>query len=162
MKYRFVLVGCWLLFSLPAFCQVPAQTVPAFEFSRPDKTMFTDKDLPREKMLFFVFFDPDCEHCQQAVKNIDQQADSLHNVAVYLISAEDPGKINRFINTFAAHLKNKKNVLVLHDTLNQFMTRFKPRRYPAMFLYSKQKQLVGYEDNEASVFRFFKEITAGK
>ena len=158
IKCRCFLLIFFLLAEGKVFSQLPAQTLPDFEFNRLDKSKFSNKDLPRGKMLFFVFFDSDCEHCQQAVKNIDQHADSFSRAAVYLVSADGTDKISHFINNFGQHLKSKKNVLVLQDNLNQFIAKFKPRKYPSMFLYSKERQLAGYEDNQASVFRFFKEI----
>ena len=158
VRYKLFLL---MLFSLSAgkiVSQLPAQILPDFEFSRLNKSPFTNNDLPKEKMLFFVFFDSDCDHCQHAVKNIDQQYASFKKAAVYLISTDDKDKINRFINTYGQHLKNQTNVVLLRDNLNQFVAKFKPLKYPSMFLYSANKKLVQYEDNEESVFRFFKPI----
>lgn len=138
--------------------QIPAQILPDFEFSRLDKSSFTNKDLVQGKILFFVFFDSDCDHCQRAVKNIDVQYKLFKKIAIYFISLDGPDKINRFMATHAAHLKDQKNVLVLQDKLNQFITKFKPRRYPSMFLYSANKKLMEYEDNEESVFRIVNAI----
>jgi peroxiredoxin len=133
--------------------QIPAQTLPDFEFYRLDKSPFTNKDLPQRKRTFFVFFDSDCEHCQRAVKKIDQQYKSFKNTLTCLVSLDDHDKINRFINTYAPHLKDQANVVLLQDIRNQFIVRFKPYKYPSMFLYSADKKLVDYEDNEETVFR---------
>jgi peroxiredoxin len=143
-----------MLIAGKAFGQIPAQTVPDFEFFRIDNSMFANQDLPKGKMLFFVFFDSDCEHCQRAVKNIDQQYKIFKESAVYLISLDDRDKINHFMANYGRRLKSQKNVILLQDKLNQFIARFKPYKYPSMFLYGADKKLIDYEDNEGTVFRF--------
>ena len=67
-------------------------------------------------------------------------------------------KINQFMSTFGRKLKGRKNVTVLQDKLQQFISKFHPVRYPAMFLYSREKKLLDYEDNPESVFRLVNTI----
>jgi peroxiredoxin len=154
---------CIALFSVNrAHAQVPAQAVPDFTFFRLDKTRFTNKDLPAGKMLFFMFFDSDCEHCQHAVQHLSQEFKDYEKAAVYLITLDSQEKINNFLNVYGPNLKGQKNVLLLQDALNQFIVRFLPRKYPSMFLYSPCKKLIDYEDNEESMFRFVKPINAAQ
>jgi hypothetical protein len=47
---------------------------------------------------------------------------------------------------------------MLQDTKNEFIVRFKPRKYPSMFLYSADKKLLDYEDNAESMFRFTNQL----
>ena len=142
--------------------QAPAQTIPEFEFSRLDESSFTNKDLVHEKMILFIFFDSQCEHCQRTVNSIDRQYGSFAKTAIYLVSMDDVQKIRDFINRYAAHLKDQKSVLLLRDDRSQFISRFKPYRYPAMLLYSADKKLIDYEDNAESVFRLVNTISKGK
>jgi len=54
-------------------------------------------------------------------------------------------------------------VTMLQDTKNQFIIRFKPRKYPSLFLYDANKKLLDYEDNPENMFRFSKLLnTASK
>ena len=133
--------------------QVPAQTIPEFNFYRLDKTPFTNKDLAKEKKLFFIFFDSDCEHCQRAVSQINRQYASIKKTALYLITLDPQQKINIFMGKYGDGLKDKKNVTLLQDKQYQFITKFQPKKYPSMFLYSPDKKLLAYEDNDESVFR---------
>ena len=149
-----------LLFVIPLSVsgQTPAQTVPDFEFFRFDKRPFTNMDLPKSKMLFFVFFDSDCDHCQHAIKSIGEQYQSFKKASIFLISMDGLDKIDHFINTYGNKLNGKKNVTILQDRLQQFIAKFNPVRYPSMFLYSSEKKIIDYEDNPESVFRLVNAI----
>jgi len=133
--------------------QPPAQTIPDFKFFRFNDDPFINKDLQQEKMMFFLFFDSDCDHCRHAIKNIGQHYQSFKKTSIFLISMDDRIKINHFMDTYGLQLKGQKNVTLLQDKLNQFITKFNPRRYPSMFLYSPEKKLIDYEDNDEAVFR---------
>ena len=140
--------------------QTPAQTVPVFTLYKLDNASFTNVNLAQNKMLFFFFFDPDCDHCQRAATNLNQQYADYKNAAVYLVSEASQAKIQSFINQYFQQLIKGKNVTVLRDTKNEFLTKFQPLRYPAMFLYSSNKKLLDYEDNAESIFRFKKPLQA--
>ena len=142
--------------------QTPAQTIPDFSFRGPGKDPFTKKSLARDKPLFFIFVDPECEHCQRAMRTIGEHYASFRKSALYVVSLESREKIALFIDNYGRPLKGQKNVVLLQDQLNQFIGRFKPRRYPAMMLYSPEGKLLDYEDNAEAVFRFFKPLGTGK
>ena len=154
----------FLLISSQVAAQVsapsPAQTVPAFEFSRFDKTSFTNKNLAADKPLFFLFFDCTCDHCQHAMTYLNANFKDYKKAAIYLISLDNQQMINDFMHKYAPAVLNQKNVTMLQDTKNEFIVRFKPRKYPSMFLYSVDKKLLDYEDNPESMFRFSKQLNA--
>ena len=141
----------------------PAQTVPAFEFSRFDKTPFINKDLAAGKPLFFFFFDCTCDHCQHAMTYLNKNFSEYKKAAVYLISLDNQQMVNAFLHKYGPNVINQKNVTILQDTKYQFIARFKPRKYPSLFLYAADKKLLDYEDNPDNMFRFTKLLnTASK
>jgi peroxiredoxin len=162
MRYTLNTIALLFLVSLGVSAQFdaqpPAQAIPEFKFFRFNDASFTDKDLPPGKMIFFLFFDSDCDHCQNAVKNIGNDYQSFKKIPIFLISIDDQNKINHFMETYGVKLKGQKNVTILQDKLQQFISKFHPRRYPSMFLYSSEKKLIDYEDNPESVFRFVNTI----
>jgi len=160
MKYIFKTVVLLLFFSLQISAQGPAETIPEFNFFKLNKTSFTNKNLESGQMLFFVFFDSDCDHCQHGMQYISQHYQEFKKTAIYLITLDTQEKIARFMSKYGSNLKDKKNVTILQDPQYEFMRKFRPRKYPAIFLYSAKKELILYDDNEQNLFRFSQQINA--
>ena len=162
MRCKFIILALLFLISFRVLAQIPAQppaqTIPEFKFFKFNNVSFTNKDLPQNKMVFFLFFDSDCDHCQNAVKNIGNEYQSFKKTSIFLISIDDQKKIDHFMETYGSKLKRQKNVTILQDKLQQFISKFNPRKYPSMFLYSYEKKLIDYEDNPESVFRLVNAI----
>lgn len=138
--------------------QNPAQTIPSFSFKKLDKKEFTNKDIQAGKLIFFVFFDTHCDHCERAIQYISQHYNEFKMAAVYLITLDSAEKVKPFMKKFGDSLKDKKNVLILQDTRNEFIRKFGPRKYPSLFLYSVKKKLIMYDDNEQHLPEFIKKI----
>ena len=138
----------------------PARVVPEFRWSMHDRRIFANADLPKGKMLLFVFFDPDCEHCQRAVKTMDRDLTAFQRAFVCLVSAASQDKIDLFAAGYAPRLRAQQNVVFLQDAGSQYILRFNPIRYPSLYLYSPEKSLLDYEDNEETLFRIERSIAA--
>ncbi|MGN6532631.1 MAG: peroxiredoxin family protein [Ginsengibacter sp.] len=162
MKIPFNLLILILFFSINVSAQTsgepPCPLIPHFQFFKLNNRVFTDNDLPKGKMVLIMFIDPDCEHCQLAMNSIGQQYSAFRKTDIFLISISGFNKINQFMSTFGSKLKGKGNVTLLQDKQQQFISKFHPARYPAMFLYSSEKKLLDYEDNPESVFRLVNTI----
>ena len=157
---------CILLFSLlisyESYAQTPSQTVPDFVFFNPDNTLFTNKNLTTGKEMLFIFFDVACDHCQNTIKSLNTRIKECKEISVYLISLDNKVLINNFLNQYGKNLAGEKNVTVLQDLKNQFITQFGPRKYPSVFLYSSENKLILYDDEDQSLEKVFKIIFASK
>lgn len=151
-------ISAMLLIPIFAYAQKPAATVPAFTFFKFDKSQFTNKNLQQNRLLFFVFFDANCDHCQHAVRAVNDRYQDLKKTALYLISLDSQEAMKGFINKYGKNLSGKKNVTLLQDLKNEFISDFGPRKYPSMFLYSPEKKLMIYSDDEGTLPQFFKKI----
>jgi peroxiredoxin len=162
MKFIFNTLFYLLFISANISAQVPAEKVPDFNFLRLNKQPFTTKDLEHGKMLFFVFFDADCGHCQHAINYLNQHYKEIMETSTYLVSMDSQEKINVFMNKFGNNLKDQKNITLLQDFKYEFITKFKPRKYPSIFLYSSDKKLLIYDDNEKNMQAVIEKIKAVK
>jgi hypothetical protein len=87
---------------------------------------------------------------------MDRQYTAFQKAAIYLVSNASHDKINLFMATYARQLRKQKNVCLLQDPTSASLMRFNPIRYPSLFLYSSEKSLLDYEDNEDTIFRIEK------
>ena len=156
---KFLLPSILSLFiSVNVAAQTPAPTIPDFTFFKFNKTAFTNKDITAGKILFFVFFDTECDHCRHGIQYLNQHQKELAKAAVYLISMDSQEKIAGFLSKYGNNLTGKKNILLLQDIKNEFILRFSPRKYPSLFLYSLQKKLILYDDDENNLYKFLEKI----
>ncbi|OCX54381.1 hypothetical protein BEL04_08995 [Mucilaginibacter sp. PPCGB 2223] len=140
------------------FAQQPAEAIPGFVFYHFNKKPFTDKDVQKGKKAFFVFFDSDCDHCQRAIATIGQHYQEFNHAMIYLVSLDSQDKMQYFMKTYGKELINRPNVMLLQDPRNDFLIKFRPRKYPSMFLYSETGTILIYEDNPENIFRIFKQL----
>lgn len=158
MKYLVSILVLVLLITINVSAQVPAQTIPAFTFKKLNKGILSNNDLEPGKLLFFVFFDTECDHCQRSIQYIGQHYQQFNKTAIYLITLDSVAKVTPFMKKYGNNLKDKKNVTILQDTQNEFIRKFGPRKYPSLFLYSAKKELILYDDNEQNLVRFIQKI----
>lgn len=158
MKYIFRILVLLLLIALKVSAQNPTVTIPDFTFFKLNNSPFTSKNLEPGKQSFFIFFDSDCEHCQHAVLNINKHYQEFKKANIYLITLDSQEKISHFMTEYGSNLSGKKNVMILQDLKNDFLVKFKPRKYPSMFLFSSAGKLISYEDNEENLFRILKQV----
>lgn len=162
MKMPLIILFLVAIMPFRGSAQTPAQTIPDFTFYKFDKTPFTNKNLSFGNDMLFVFFDVTCDHCQHTIKTLSTRLAECKKISIYLISLEDKTAINNFLNQYGKNLVSAKNVTILHDSKDQFIAQFKPRKYPSVFLYSSDKKLLLYDDEDQYLEKFFKIINSRK
>lgn len=150
-----------LLVAFHSLCWSQVKTLPSFSFTRMDNgAAYTQKDISTGKKTFFIFFDTECPHCMQAITEYNKQEKSMNNINVIMITRDPKNDVLPFLKNFGPKLVAKKNVTVLSDKNNQFIARFLPRKFPSMFLFNQQNQLLLYSDEEKDIPRFLQLINA--
>lgn len=148
MRFIF-LVLCVLLLS-NGFSQV--KSLPEFRFFRLDNgAEVTNRNVTPGKKTLFVFFDTECPHCRVAITEYNHHQDKLNNINVFLITRDQKNVVNSFLKEVGNKLIAKKNVTVLSDYQNQFIGKFLPKKFPSMFLFGANRQLLIYTDEEKEI-----------
>ncbi|HLT41829.1 MAG TPA: redoxin domain-containing protein [Sphingobacteriaceae bacterium] len=121
------------------------KNVPEFTFFtlKGNKTV-TRTNLALQGNIVFIFFDPGCSHCRTDMKGINDNFDEFNNANFYLVSQHDPMLVTDFLNTYAKDIQNKANVHVLLDKNYEFLVKFQPRQYPALYVYGPDRTLKSF------------------
>ena len=145
---KLAILICFLFSYSGVSAQVPANSVPGFTFFKMDGKRFKNNELTLGKKSVFLFFDATCIHCQKAISFFNKHHSELKHTSTYLISLDAKATMQAFLKKYAGSLLKDKNVLTLQDMNNEFILKFKPRKYPSMFLYSEKQKLLFYDDEE--------------
>ena len=139
-----------MLFATSVFSQV--RSLPEFRFFRMDNgAEVTQKNVVPGKKTLFVFFDTECPHCRVAITEYNQNQTKLNDINVFLITRDQKKEVSVFLNEVGGKLIAKKNVTVLSDYQNQFIGKFLPKKFPSMFLFGANRQLLIYTDEEKDI-----------
>lgn len=149
----------WTLLAGVLQSNAQVREIPDFSLKQMDNgAALTGKQVPAGKKALFVFFDTECPHCMMAITEFNEQHKQLDNISIYLITKDPKAEVMGFLNNFGPQLIAKKNCTLLSDTQNQFIGKFLPRKYPSIFLFAANRQLLMYTDEEKEIPVILKKI----
>ena len=131
-------------YNLPnySYAQEKLDSLPNFTFYKLDGMTFSKREMPKNERSIFILFDAGCGHCQHEIVDIGRQYSSFKHVNFYLVSLDEKVAIDKFMSYYGKYLKDKRNVFVLQDKELEFIPKFKPSKYPGIFLYSKTGKFI--------------------
>lgn len=162
MNRIFILLTAIILFFQACSAQVSTkapQSIPEFTFY----TLKGNQAVARTSLairgnLVFIFFDPGCSHCRTDIKAIGDNFEKVKDANFYLVSQQDPALVNEFMNIYGKGLQNKTNVQVLLDRNFEFLEKFYPTQYPAMYVYGQDRKLKSFHEGARPVDQIIKAI----
>ncbi len=132
-------------------------TLPAFNIMLLDSaTIFNTYNIPEDRPVVILFFDPDCKHCKAEIKVLLAGMDSLKDTRFYIItSVHDFQRICDFYAEY--HLGDYKNIEVVgRDYEYFFITYYGVKFVPDLVLYDERKNLVKFFDGHVSIGDLYK------
>lgn len=125
------------------------QAVPEFTFFNVvDNQPLTRTSLAIEGNVVFIFFDTGCIHCKDEITLMGENFSQFKNATFYLVSQQDKPLVTDFMNTYGNKMQGQPNVHVLLDSNYEFLAKFKPIQYPALYVYGPDRKLKSYIDGE--------------
>ena len=134
-------------------------TIPPLKLLLTDSsTVFTDKDLKKNKPVFLILFSPECEHCQKETEDLIAKIDSFKNIQIVMATFMTVDKIRPFYNDYK--LDRFPNIIVGYDMQHALATYYRISYTPFLAFYDKKGNLIdGFQGALplTKVLEYFKE-----
>jgi len=130
---------------LAAIMQLPSFKIVSIDSCKCVSTVF----IPEGRSSIFVYFDPDCEHCQQETKTLLAHVGQLPRTNLYFVTNGDDEELRRF-NKFYG-VDTNKNVRIGRDFEYSFYRTYLPPGVPFMAIYNEKRQLIKIYNGETNI-----------
>lgn len=116
------------------------KTIPNFNFQNINGRRFTNESLIKNTSTLFVYFNSECEFCNEEAEMIKENVEKFKNFQLIFISIEKPELIKSFATKHKLNECDKINFL--SDTQVSFAPTFDVKSLPCLVLYDKDQQLI--------------------
>jgi len=147
-KTVFLLIAICITFAALAQIDTSQQyfkspTIPAFNVRKvPDSSSFTNNLFQKNKSTVLMFFDPDCDHCQQATKNIIAKIDQFKDVQILMIAIVEFKYIKKFYTNFK--IADYPNITVTRDATFDLPRFYGIHSIPDVYVYDKNGKFLNH------------------
>lgn len=132
------------------------KTIPKFEYQNINGGVFSNVNLKKNTPTLFVYFNSECEFCNEEAQMIKSNIEPLSAFQLVFISFEKPALIKRFA---AKHqLNSYDNVTFLSDSKVSFATTFDVKSLPCLVLYDKNLKLIEKIKGQTKVEMLIKKL----
>ena len=116
------------------------QNIPSFTiYTAPDSTAYTNEQLQKDKPFILMFFNPDCDHCQNETKELLVYKEELKEIQIVMVTALPYKMVKDFYVDY--NIASMPNIKMGQDPTFALGTKYRPGRYPAIYIYDSKGTL---------------------
>ncbi|MDY0988870.1 redoxin domain-containing protein [Flavobacterium sp. CFBP9031] len=134
------------------------ETIPKFNYQNIKGGVFTNQNLERESSTIFIYFNTECEFCNEEAKLIQDNINRFNKSQLVFVSFEEPELIKKFAQKH--QLTTYDNVYFLCDNKVTFATTFDVNSMPCLVLYDKNQNLIEKVKGQIKVESLIKKMNA--
>lgn len=114
-----------------------SQTIPSFKITLSNNKIFYAADLPKDKPLVLIYFDPDCDHCQKLMTELFRKINSFKKAQMVLVTFKSVAEVAAFEKKYGT--RKYANIKVgTEGTLFYLRNYYKLVKMPFTALYDKK------------------------
>ena len=166
--HRFVLGVALLFLTCQGFGQnlAPAGTLPDYirlgtipdfvTYKAPDSTLFTPKDIHKNKPTLLMIFSPECSHCQHATAELLKDIRHFRNTQIIMVTWLPYKEMMAFYRDYK--IADHPEITMTWDPKFFFIPYYHVRMYPTMVVYDKEGKYVQSFSGEIQLSDVWKAI----
>lgn len=116
------------------------EQIPDFSFQTLRGQEFGQGDIMNKTSKIFIYFNSECDFCQEEAKEIEKSLIGFKDVELFFISSETPKKIKIFSDNY--NLSDYDNTYFLHDPRGDFARLFGASTVPYSLVYNEKNKLI--------------------
>ncbi len=116
------------------------KTIPEFSFETLEEGVFTKNDLLSNKATVFIYFNTECNYCQNEAISIKKSIEEFKNTQLIFVSSEAKETINTFAEFYKLNTYDYVNFLF--DSKDDFSNRFDATSIPYVLIYDENQVLI--------------------
>lgn len=132
------------------------KTMPNFGYIGLDGNLFTEKEVKQNTPILFLYFNSECEYCNEEAQMIKESISKLKEVQLFFVSFEKPEQIKAFATKH--QLLAYDNITFLYDSKVTFATTFDVKSLPCLVLYDKNQHLIEKIKGQTKVSQLVKKL----
>lgn len=131
----------------PLFVNFRKDTIPEFSLHLTDSSWFNKPDIPKNKNIVLVYFNPDCGHCQLTAHEFEEKMDQFKDVFFIWVSYLSIPEIKNFAQQY--NMLDNKNIVIGRDEKYVVPAFYKVKYTPFIAVYDKNDKLLQTWDGGA-------------
>jgi peroxiredoxin len=157
MKRAYIFLPCLLLMTCgqskkESTAAEKPSALPSFMMTLTTGQQLMSNTLPGN--LILIFYNPECDHCQREAEAIRKEIEQFRDHSIYFIAASPIETISQFARDY--DLTGYSNVVFAKAEIPDVIREMGSIGTPALFIYSKDKQLIKKFDGETKVEEIIK------
>lgn len=137
--YFFLGLLCMLFTCSSTFGQ--SGKIPPFRITQSNGKLFKAEELPMAKPIIIIYFSPDCDHCDNLMKELLKQMADFNKASIAMITYLPLESVTKFVKKY--NLKKYANIYVGTEGNNFFVRNYyNIREMPFAALYTKNGDLI--------------------
>lgn len=125
------------------------QILPKLTLLTIDSTDFDNSKIRSNKPSVLIYFNSECQFCQQGAKEIKKNITNFKDANLLMISTEPLSKISAFAKDY--NLTNDSQVQFLHINEEDIFDTFGAVSVPSIFIYGTDQKLIKHYKGETKI-----------